>query len=150
MQHRMTDVGAGRYCSPLSPKRAASGHYLSYWSVFVVKYAFGVLIGTLMFASTPLTSWADGSSVTTQNFKITETPSQCAVDVATALTTAGFKHVTSGKAHKDGTIVLFGDKGVFQAVVFCLPGNLAVAVTGSNDKTTSSLVDKFTAAWDAQ
>jgi hypothetical protein len=144
------DSGAGRYCSPLSPKRAASGHYFSYWSIFAVKIAIAVLSGTLMIALTPLASWADGSSVTTQNFKITETPSQCAVGSATALTTAGFKHVTSGKAHKDGTIVLFGDKGVYQAVVFCLPGNLAVSVTGSDDKTTSSLVDKFTAAWDAQ
>ena len=115
-----------------------------------MKYAVAVLTGALMLTLTPLASSADGSLVTTQNFKITETPSQCAVSVATALTTAGFKHVTSGKAHKDGSIVLFGDKGVYQAVVFCLPANLAVAVTGSVDKTASALIDKFTAAWDAQ
>lgn len=117
---------------------------------FTMKYAVAALTGALILAATPIGSLADGSSVTTQNFKITETPSQCAVSVATALTSSGFKHVTSGKAHKDGSIVLFGDKGAFQAVVFCLPENLAVAVTGTDDKTASALVDKFTAAWDAQ
>ncbi len=93
---------------------------------------------------------ADGQSVSTNAWKTTVTGEKCAVFASSALTSAGLKHVTSGSVHKDGTVVLYADQGVYQATIFCVNNYIAVEVTGPTDAKASSLVDGFVKAWDAE
>ena len=91
---------------------------------------------------------ANGQSVSTNNFATTESASKCVVDATAALTTAGFKHVTTGKTHKDASVVLFADHDQYQATVFCMTKYIAMEVTGPEDAPATALRDAFTKAWD--
>lgn len=90
----------------------------------------------------------NGQSVSTNNFTTTESASKCVVDATAALTTAGFRHVTSGKTHKDASVVLFADHNDYQATVFCMNKYIAMEVTGPQDAPATALRDAFTKAWD--
>jgi len=93
---------------------------------------------------------SNGQSVSTNNFATTETASKCVVDATAALTTAGFRHVTTGKTHKDTSVVLFADHDAYQATVFCLKNYIAMEITGPDDGPATTLRDAFTKAWDNQ
>jgi hypothetical protein len=115
-----------------------------------VKHLVAGLAALTMMLSAQAALSDDGQSVSTNNWKTTELGTKCVVGAASALTTAGFKHVTSGKIHKDGSVILFADQGTYQATVFCLDDYIALEVTGPTDAKTSSLVDAFVKAWNDQ
>lgn len=115
-----------------------------------MKYFIAGLSALVVLASARVALSAGGQSVSTNNWATTEPASKCVVDAASALTTAGFKHVTSGKTHKDGSVVLFADLDVYQATIFCLDKYIALEVTGPTDAKASSLVDAFVKAWNAE
>jgi hypothetical protein len=91
---------------------------------------------------------SNGQSVSSNNWATTELASKCVVDATSALTTAGFRHVTSGKTHKDGSVVLFADHNSYQATVFCMNKYIAFEVTGPEDAPATTLRDAFVKAWD--
>lgn len=92
---------------------------------------------------------ADGQEVSTNEWATTVSGEKCAIQAASSLSSAGLKHVTSGNVHKNGTVVLYADQGVYQATVFCINNHIAVEVTGPTDKKASALIDAFAKAWDA-
>ena len=109
--------------------------------------AFLAVAATLACAQIVL---ADGQNVSTNEWATKLSGAECAVQASSALTSSGLKHVTSGKVHKSGTVVLYADQGVYQATVFCLDNHLAIEITGPEDKKASDLIDAFSKAWDAQ
>ena len=115
-----------------------------------MKYLIAGLSAAAVLTCAQIALSASGQSVSTQNWKTTELASKCVVDATSALTTAGFKHVTSGKTHKDGSVVLFADQDTYQATVFCLDQYIAMEVTGPTDAKSSDLVDAFVKAWNAE
>jgi len=116
-----------------------------------VKYVIaGVSAALILTCAQIAVSASSGQSVSTNNWVTTEAAAKCVVDATAALTTAGFKHVSSGKTHKDGSVVLFADQDTYQAVIFCLDKYITVEVTGPRDAKTSSLVDAFVKAWNAE
>jgi hypothetical protein len=91
---------------------------------------------------------SNGQSVSTDNHTTTDSASKCVVDATAALTTAGFRHVTSTKTHKDSSVVLFADHDDYQATVFCMNKYMAMEVTGPHDAPATKLRDAFSKAWD--
>ena len=81
-----------------------------------------------------------------ENGKMTQR--SCVVQAASALTTAGFKHVDTGT---NDSPIIFADQGTYQAAVFCLGNNGTVTfvVMGPNQDTATALRKKFSAAWKA-
>src|ERR1700687_1679366 len=105
-----------------------------------------VMIGTLAHIAS---ASSNGQSVSTNNFATSDSGAKCVVDATAALATAGFRHVTTGKTHKDGSVVLFADHNEYQATVFCMNKYMAMEVTGPQDAPATSLRDAFSKAWDA-
>ena len=113
------------------------------------KYVIAWLSLVMTVSLTQIASGAsNGQSVSTNNFSTTESGTKCVVDATAALVTAGFRHVTTGKTHKDGSVVLFADHNTYQAPVFCMNKYIAMEVTGPEDAPATALRDAFTKAWD--
>lgn len=116
----------------------------------LVKYLMAGFATLMVIVTAQIALADDGQSVSTNMWKTKVTGSKCAVYVSSALTTAGLKHVTSGKEHEDGSIVLYADQGVYQATVFCMDNYIALEVTGPADAKASSLVDAIVKAWNEE
>ena len=112
------------------------------------KYVIAWLSLVMIVSLTQIASGAsNGQAVSTSNFATGDSGTKCLVDATAALATAGFRHVTSLKPHKDGSIVLFADHNAFQATVFCLNNYIAMEVTGPQDAPAAALRDAFDKAW---
>jgi hypothetical protein len=96
---------------------------------------------------------ADGQAVSSvywlsgENGKLTQR--SCTIQAASALTTAGFKHVDTGT---NDSPIIFADHGAYQAAVFCLGNNgtVTMVVMGPDQATATSLRKKFSSAWKSQ
>jgi hypothetical protein len=111
-------------------------------------YVIAGLSCVMIFSLTPVAvSASDGQSVSSNNFATSDSAQKCVVDATAALTSAGFRHVTAGKTHKDGSVVLFADHNTYQATVFCMNKYMAMEVTGPQDAPATKLRDRFTDAW---
>lgn len=98
-------------------------------------------------------AYADGQAVSSvywlpgENGKLTQR--SCTIQAASALTTAGFKHVDTGT---NDSPIIFADQGSYQAAVFCLGNNgtVTMVVMGPDQTKATALRKKFSAAWKAQ
>ena len=108
-----------------------------------VKYVIAGLCAVAVLAYAQVAVSANGQAVSTQDWTTNKPVSSCVSDVKFGLNGAGFKHVTSGRTHKDGSVVLFADAGAYQATVFCLNKHIAMEVTGPSASKATSLVDDF-------
>ncbi len=97
-------------------------------------------------------AYADGQSVSSvywlpgENGKLSQR--SCTIQAASALTTAGFKHVDMGT---NDSPIIFADQGKYQAAVFCLgdKGTVTMVVMGPDQATATAMRKKFSAAWKA-
>ncbi len=120
-----------------------------------MKYAVAILSTAAIVA---FSSWraagADGQGVSEHfwypgdNGKLSQR--DCSVRASAALTVAGFHHVSSSGAENNS--VVYADKGIYQAAVFCLldNGSVTFVVMGPDQSTTSTLAHKFDEAWRAE